>query len=91
MAVTPQWTIERYKSFEFWLSDPHKVGFNTSKRKWQCELRIIFLDSDIEERGIVVKTIYPFMAGDTPEGVYATAFVESLRICDQLLDRPKPQ
>jgi hypothetical protein len=89
MAATQQWTVERYKSFEFWLSDPHRVGLKPSKRKWQCELRIISLDAAAHEQDIVVRTIYPFTAGDTPEGIYASAFVESLRICDQILDRPK--
>lgn len=87
MAATPQWTVERYKSFEFWLSDPHKVGPQLSDRKWQCELRIICLDANADEQDVVVKTIYPFTKGDTAEGVYASAFVESLRICDQILDR----
>ena len=87
MAGSPQWTVEQYKSFEFWLSDPHKVGHKTSKRKWQCELRILRLDADADERDIIVKTIYPYTYGDTAEGVFVTAFVESLRICDQILDR----
>jgi hypothetical protein len=89
MAGIPQWTVEQYKSFEFWLSDPHKVGLTTSKRKWQCELRILRLNANADEQDIVVKTIYPYTAGDTPEGIYASAFVESLRICDQILDRVK--
>jgi hypothetical protein len=89
MAGIPQWTVEQYKSFEFWLSDPHKVGLTTSKRKWQCELRIMRLNANADEQDIVVKTIYPYTAGDTPEGIYASAFVESLRICDQILDRVK--
>ncbi|HEY4316660.1 MAG TPA: hypothetical protein VGN04_03570 [Herbaspirillum sp.] len=89
MSATQQWTVERYKSFEFWLSDPHRVGQQPFKRKWRCELRIISLNAEAREHDIVVKTIYPFSAGDTPEGIYASAFVESLRICDQILDRPK--
>jgi len=87
MAGIPQWTVEHYKNFEFWLSNPHKVGVKTSKRKWQCELRILRLNAKPEEQGIVVKTIYPYTLGDTPDSVFASAFIESLRICDQLLDR----
>jgi hypothetical protein len=88
MAVTAQWTVEHYKNFEFWLSDPHQVGVRPSKRCWQCELRIIRLNAhDKTEQDIVVKTLYPFTAVDTPEAVFASAFVESLRICDQMLDR----
>jgi hypothetical protein len=43
MAGIPQWTVEQYKNFEFWLSDPQKLGvkggISAPKRKWQCELR----------------------------------------------------
>lgn len=91
MAGIPQWTVEQYKNFEFWLSDPRKLsvkgGISTSKRKWQCELRILRLNAQADEQDIVVKTIYPYVPGDTPESVFACAFVESLRICDQILDR----
>jgi hypothetical protein len=91
MAGTPQWTVEQYKNFEFWLSDPQKLGVKGSisapKKKWQCELRILRLNAQADEQDIVVKTIYPYTPGDTPESVFACAFVESLRICDQILDR----
>ncbi len=86
MAGTPQWTVEQYKSFEFWLSDPHAVDGKTPCKKWQCELRILRLNADANKQNIIVKTIYPYTSGDTPESVFASAFVESLRICDQLLD-----
>jgi hypothetical protein len=87
MSGIPQWTVEQYKSFEFWLSSPSKGDMKTSQKKWQCELRILRLNADAKEQNIVVKTIYPYNVGDTPEGIFASAFVESLRICDQLLDR----
>jgi hypothetical protein len=86
MPGSPQWTVEQYKSFEFWLSHPHAVGASASRKKWECELRILRLKADANEQTIVVKTIYPYTSSVTPEGAFASAFVESLRICDQLLD-----
>jgi hypothetical protein len=43
--------------------------------------------AEADEQHVVVKTIYPYAPGDTPESVFTCAFVESLRICDQILDR----
>ncbi len=86
MGIARHWTVEHYKNFEFWLSTPLAIMGKACRRKWQCELRILRLSSDPAAKDIVVKTIYPFTMNDTPENVFASAFVESLRICDGLID-----
>lgn len=86
MGIARHWTVEHYKDFEFWLSTPLAIMGKACRRKWQCELRILHLSPRPGAGDIVVKTIYPRTKNDTPENVFASAFVESLRICDELID-----
>lgn len=90
MSQHRKWIVTRYKGHEIRLSVLRARRLLTAGHEWICAVTILRGRGKQASPAVVVTKEFSFVNAESEEAAVSTAFIDSLALCDEAIDRGGP-